>query len=103
MSDAASDADAFEVAGVDAAAQAPNSGALVAGVEDTSDARPEAVVSLPLSHGQQRLWVIDQQDPGSPVYNVPTDVRLTGASTRACWRGVCAKSSAVTTCCARRS
>ena len=33
----------------------------------------------PLSAGQQRLWAIDQIDPGSPVYNVPTDVRIEGA------------------------
>lgn len=38
----------------------------------------EGVVSLPLSHGQLRLWAIDQQEKGSPVYNIPTDVKLKG-------------------------
>jgi amino acid adenylation domain-containing protein/non-ribosomal peptide synthase protein (TIGR01720 family) len=34
--------------------------------------------ALPLSFAQQRLWLIDQLDPGSAAYNLPTAVRVTG-------------------------
>jgi amino acid adenylation domain-containing protein len=33
---------------------------------------------LPLSFAQQRLWFIDQLDPGNSVYNFPAAVRLIG-------------------------
>ena len=33
---------------------------------------------LPLSFSQQRLWFIDQLDPGNSVYNFPAAVRLKG-------------------------
>src|SRR5579885_959361 len=33
---------------------------------------------FPLSFAQQRLWLLDQLDPGTPVYNVPLALRLLG-------------------------
>jgi amino acid adenylation domain-containing protein len=52
---------------------------------DTADAAmAPALVPLPhrdrtpVSYSQQRLWFLYQMEPGSPLYNVPLAVRLTG-------------------------
>src|SRR5262245_34210001 len=41
--------------------------------------KAEQARSFPLSFAQERLWVLDQLDPGNPAYNVPLAIRITGA------------------------
>ncbi|HVG11019.1 MAG TPA: amino acid adenylation domain-containing protein [Thermoanaerobaculia bacterium] len=64
--------------------EAPTLEALAARVEGVLPERQEGipVVSrmepLPLSFAQERLWFLDQLEPGSPLYNVPVALRLKG-------------------------
>ncbi|MEW5928796.1 MAG: amino acid adenylation domain-containing protein, partial [Gemmatimonadota bacterium] len=69
--------------------EAPTVAALAARIEALQGAGGPAVLPiervqrdgavLPLSFAQQRLWVLDQLDPGSPVYNMSSALRLRGA------------------------
>lgn len=38
----------------------------------------EEVIALPVSFAQQRLWFLNQLDPGSPVYNIPAAIHIEG-------------------------
>src|SRR5919205_4645051 len=38
----------------------------------------EEIFVLPVSFAQQRLWLLEQLEPGTHAYNMPAAVRLTG-------------------------
>src|SRR5215470_8723528 len=40
--------------------------------------RGDADADAPLSFAQERLWMIEQIDPGLPVYNSPQAIRIAG-------------------------
>jgi len=40
--------------------------------------QPTGAVNVPLSFAQERLWLLDQLEPGTPVYNVACALRLLG-------------------------
>ncbi|HVR99572.1 MAG TPA: amino acid adenylation domain-containing protein, partial [Thermoanaerobaculia bacterium] len=68
--------------------EAPTIAELARAVREGREGRPAPPIvpvprdvpggELPLSFAQQRLWLLDQLEPGSPAYNIPTAVRLTG-------------------------
>ena len=55
------------------AAQRLGAGLLVPRLEKRAVREP-----VPLSYAQQRLWFLDQLEPGSSIYNVPLALRLEG-------------------------
>jgi amino acid adenylation domain-containing protein len=53
--------------------------AIGAGLQAPPIVPADRTVRLPASFAQQRLWFLDQLEPGSASYNIPTAVRLEGA------------------------
>jgi amino acid adenylation domain-containing protein/FkbH-like protein len=77
---------AVESAGVSIATGAPKEELQSTPVKTTARGstiprRPQGS-RVPLGFAQQRLWFLDQLHPGSPNYNYPSAVRLTGALNR---------------------
>ncbi|MFZ1624464.1 MAG: amino acid adenylation domain-containing protein [Gammaproteobacteria bacterium] len=72
---------------------APTIAALAAVLDGRQQSKAEVILApvardtaLQLSFGQERLWFLDQLDPGSPAYNIAWTVRLSGPLNRAALR-----------------
>ena len=71
--------------------------AALAGTGERSAGRPWSAAGrdgeIPLSYAQQRLWFLEQMEPGAAAYNVPVALRLRGAlevaALEAAWRRSC--------------
>ncbi|WP_444546333.1 non-ribosomal peptide synthase/polyketide synthase [Archangium lansingense] len=70
--------DVFEAPTVEALAARVDEAGREKGVKAPPLKRVAREGALPLSFAQQRLWFLDQLEPGSAFYNVPAVVRLTG-------------------------
>ena len=55
-----------------------NDGKLPSDAEQMPDASAEATFAVPLSFAQQRLWFINQLEPGNPAYNFSSALHLEG-------------------------
>jgi len=60
------------------AAEIEAMGAAGPGPETPPLVRSDRVGPLPLSFGQERLWFLDQVEPGTATYNIPVQVELSG-------------------------
>lgn len=56
----------------------PNIGAVEGGRSSPGSGADDSLEMLPLSYGQQRLWFLQQMNPGDGAYNVPLGLRLKG-------------------------
>src|SRR5262245_62028358 len=45
---------------------------------DVSAPKVGSEEAIPASLGQRRLWILEQMEPGAPIYNIPYLVRLEG-------------------------
>ncbi|GAA1954521.1 amino acid adenylation domain-containing protein [Amycolatopsis minnesotensis] len=62
-------------------------GRQAAGPEDWSIPVLPRGGALPISVNQEQLWYLDQLAPGTPLYNIPTDLRYRGRLDREALRG----------------